>query len=43
MPIFGAVFERDQLFALALPNGQTMMVGLPLANLLAFLESVQVD
>ncbi|WP_254444531.1 c-type cytochrome [Ruegeria sp. HKCCA6707] len=43
MPIFGAVFETDQLFALALPNGQTMMVGLPLANLLAFLESVQVD
>ena len=43
MPIFGAVFEADQQVALALPNGQPMMVGLPLANLLAFLESIQID
>ncbi len=41
MPIFGAVFETDQQIAVALPNGQSMMVGLPLANLLAFLESIQ--
>lgn len=41
MPIFGAVFETDQQIAVALPNGQPMMVGLPLANLLAFLESIQ--
>lgn len=43
MPIFGAVFEADQQVALALPNGQPMMVGLPLANLLAFLESIQIE
>ncbi len=43
MPIFGAVFETDQQIALALPNGQPMMVGLPLANLLAFLETIQAD
>ncbi|MFA3920819.1 c-type cytochrome [Ruegeria hyattellae] len=43
MPIFGAVFETDQQIAVALPNGQPMMVGLPLAHLLAFLESIQVD
>ena len=41
MPIFGAVFETDQKIAVAIPNGQSMMVGLPLANLLAFLESIQ--
>ncbi len=41
MPIFGAVFETDQQIAVALTNGQPMMVGLPLANLLAFLESIQ--
>ncbi|UWR01736.1 hypothetical protein K3740_11720 [Ruegeria conchae] len=40
-PIFGAVFETDQQIAVALPNGQRMMVGLPLANLLTFLESIQ--
>ncbi len=43
MPIFGAVFETDQQIAVALPNGQRIMVGLPLANLLAFLESIQTD
>ena len=43
MPIFGAVFETDQQIAVALPNGQRMMVGLPLANLLAFLESIQAE
>ncbi|NOD45731.1 c-type cytochrome [Ruegeria sp. HKCCD5849] len=43
MPIFGAVFETDQQIAVALPNGQPMMVGLPLANLLVFLESVQAE
>ncbi|WP_371419760.1 cytochrome c [Ruegeria sp. THAF33] len=43
MPIFGAVFETDQQIAVALPNGQPMMAGLPLANLLAFLESIQAD
>ncbi len=41
MPIFGAVFETDQQITVALPNGQPMMVGLPLAKLLAFLESIQ--
>ncbi len=43
MPIFGAVFETDQQIAVALPNGQRMMVGLPLANLLAFLETIQAE
>lgn len=43
MPIFGAVFETDQQIAVALPSGQTMMVGLPMANLLAFLNSIQAE
>ncbi|OWU75445.1 c-type cytochrome [Phaeobacter sp. 22II1-1F12B] len=43
MPIFGAVFETDRQTAVAVPNGQPMMVGLPLANLLAFLGSIQAD
>lgn len=41
MPVFGALFARNQHIALALPDGQPMMVGLPLANLLAYLETIQ--
>ena len=43
MPIFGPVLESDQHIAPALPNGQPMMTSLPLANLIAYLESVQVE
>ena len=43
MPIFGPSLESDQSVALGLPTGQTMMTGLPLANILSYLESLQVD
>ena len=41
MPLFGPVLSSDQNVALATPTGQPMMVGLPLANLIAYLMSVQ--
>lgn len=43
MPIFGPAFEADQNVALSLPSGQPMMTGRPLANILAYLQSVQID
>jgi len=41
MPVFGGFFEGDQAVALRMPSGQSMMVSQPLADLLAWLESVQ--
>ena len=41
MPLFGPVFESDQNVALQLPSGQPMMMGLPLADLIVYLQSVQ--
>ena len=41
MPLFGPVFESDQNVALPLPSGQPMMMGLPLADLIIYLQSVQ--
>lgn len=41
MPIFGPSLESDQNIALALPSGQPMMTGLPLANVIIYLESLQ--
>jgi mono/diheme cytochrome c family protein len=43
MPIFGPFLESDQNIAIALPNGQPMMTGLPLANVLVYLESIQAE
>lgn len=41
MPIFGPFLETDQHVPLRLPSGQTMMTGLPLANVMVYLESIQ--
>jgi len=43
MPLFGPVLDSDQQVALALPSGQPMMTGLPLANVIAYLQSVQAE
>lgn len=43
MPIFGPFLESDQNVALRLSTGQPMMTGLPLANVLTYLESLQVE
>lgn len=40
MPLFGSFFEGSDL-PLKLPTGQPMMVSQPLADLLAWLESIQ--
>ena len=41
MPIFGPSLESDQNVALRLESGQSLMTGLPLANVITYLESVQ--
>ena len=41
MPIFGPFLDSDQNVALPLPSGQPMMTGLPLANLVTYLGSIQ--
>lgn len=41
MPIFGPVLESDQTIPLRLSDGQPMILPLPLADLVAYLESVQ--
>ncbi|MGA9254021.1 MAG: cytochrome c [Roseobacter sp.] len=41
MPIFGPSLETDQNVALRLKSGQSLMTGLPLANVITYLESVQ--
>ncbi len=41
MPIFGPSLESDQNVALATASGQPLMTGLPLANVIVFLESIQ--
>ncbi|TGD60912.1 c-type cytochrome [Tabrizicola sp. WMC-M-20] len=41
MPIFGPFLETDISVALRLPSGQPMMTGLPLANVIVYLESLQ--
>ena len=43
MPLFGPFLDSDQFVALSLPNGQPMMTGLPLANVLVYLESIQAE
>lgn len=41
MPIFGPFLDSSQGIALRLPSGQAMMTGLPLANVVVYLESLQ--
>ncbi len=41
MPIYGPFLDSNQHVALRLPNGQTMMTSLPLANVVVYLESIQ--
>lgn len=43
MPIFGHALEASQSVALRLSSGQTMIVGLPLADLLAYIETLQTE
>ena len=43
MPIFGPFLEADQFVALPLESGQPMMTGLPLANVVVYLESIQTE
>ena len=41
MPIFGPFLESDQTVAIRLPSGQTMLTGVPLAQVITFLETIQ--
>ncbi|MGI9394548.1 MAG: c-type cytochrome [Boseongicola sp.] len=41
MPIFGPSLESDQNVALPLLSGQPLMTGLPLANVITYLEALQ--
>ena len=43
MPIFGPSLESDQTVFMSLSSGQPMMTGLPLANVLTYLESIQTE
>jgi mono/diheme cytochrome c family protein len=43
MPIFGPSLESDQNVALRMNSGQQMMTGLPLANVIVYLESLQTE
>jgi len=43
MPIFGPFLEADRSVALRLPSGQPMMTGLPLANVIVYLDSIQAE
>ena len=41
MPIFGPSLESDQYITLRLKSGQQLMTGVPLANVIVYLESLQ--
>jgi mono/diheme cytochrome c family protein len=41
MPLFGPALEADRHVTLGLPDGQTLMLAEPLANLMRYLETVQ--
>ncbi|PWE30482.1 cytochrome C [Maritimibacter sp. 55A14] len=41
MPIFGGFFERDEEVSLKTAGGQPVMTSRPIADIVAFLESVQ--
>lgn len=41
MPIFGPSLDSDQNVTLRMKSGQQLMTGLPLANVIVYLESLQ--
>ncbi len=41
MPIFGPLFESGKHVALSQSTGQPLMTGLPLANIVVYLQSIQ--
>lgn len=43
MPIFGPAFESDKNVTLRMKSGQQIMTGLPLANVIVYLESLQTE
>ena len=43
MPIFGQSLESDQNVALRMKSGQQLMTGVPLANVIVYLESLQTE
>ncbi len=43
MPIFGPSLDSDQNVVLRLKSGQQLMTGLPLANVIAYLQSLQTE
>lgn len=43
MPLFGPFFEAGESVLVRLPNGQSMMMSLTLANLVSYLETLQVQ
>ena len=43
MPIFGPSLESDQNVTLRMKSGQQLMTGVPLANVIVYLESLQTE
>ena len=43
MPIFGQSLESDQNVTLRMTSGQQVMTGVPLANVIVYLESLQTE
>ena len=43
MPLFGPSLDSNEMIALRLPNGQTMLASRPLADLVVFLETLQTE
>ena len=43
MQIFGPSLDSDQNVALRLKSGQLLMTGLPLANVIVYLQSLQTE
>ena len=43
MPIFGPSLESDQNVTLRMTSGQQLMTGVPLANVIVYLESLQTE
>jgi hypothetical protein len=43
MPIFGPALESDQNVTLRMQSGQQLMTGVPLANVIVYLEPLQTE
>lgn len=43
MPLFGPSLDDDRMIALRLPDGQPMLAGRPLADLVAYLQTLQTE